>query len=513
MKNLKLGAKLGLGFGLVLVMTIVVGITGFLALGHVTAKSGFYQEVGQARIMFSSAKEHVDQFFLNNHHEGRQRQALAQEAAKEGLQKCYQVLSDLKAQQSTDPQIARHFEATLTPLSAYIDLFGKIAASEKRKHDSAQKIVSANKIMSSLIEKGLFKTEVLKVTMPVLIVEMEGFFERNSLAKWEGILKSKTHFKQALDEWSKFVNNSDQLKSVADKLNTNFDSIENNITLYHQEFLSQTKLKKQQQLSQEELSKGLLAVESATLDQMNQVKAMSNTFNFISILVAVLVGTASAFFVMRAILTPINRVTSSLKDIAEGEGDLTVRLDIRSKDEVGMLAHWFNLFIENMDKLVQEIATNATRLGTSSGDLLKISDHMTQGAGKMSKRSNNVAAATEEMSTNMNSVAAASEQAATNMNVVAGSADEMTSRINEIAQSTETAQEITKKAVASARDTTKQVNDLGHAAADISKVTETITEISEQTNLLALNANHQRLVSWERGSEGHTLNRVTNPFN
>src|ERR1019366_8397648 len=105
-----------------------------------------------------------------------------------------------------------------------------------------------------------------------------------------------------------------------------------------------------------------------------------------------------------------------------------------------------------------------------------------------SEKAQTVAAATEEMSANVTSVAAGMEQATTNLSNVAAATDEMTSTISEIAGNSEKARRITGDATRQATSITEQINQLGVAAREIGKVTETITEISAQTNLLALNA-------------------------
>lgn len=499
MKNLSFGIKMGLGFGLVLVLTIAVGTIGFWALGNVTTKSEFYQQVGKTRSMFSSAREQVDQFFLNSFKEGRQQQAEARQAAMDKLVNTRVLIEALKDQTADDAQIFQKCEYAITPLGTYIELFEKIIASEKKKIVSAEMIIAASKGMPALIEEGALRVEQLSAAFPLMMARMEVFFERNSTNRWEQVVQAKTRFKKELDKWGSYVGSSDELKLIHEKMAAKFLSIENSINSYHQQFMNQQKLKQQMLTAQENLSNGLHAIEATTFDQMNRVKLLSNRFNAIALVVAVVLGGISAFIAIRSVLVPIKRVAAGLKDIAEGEGDLTVRLNLDSKDEVGMLAHWFNMFIENMDHLVKDIAINADRLGSSSGNLINIADNMADGAGQMTEQSNNVAAATEEMSTNMNSVAAASEQAAVNMDSVSGAADEMNGRIEEIANMMQSAMTISKKAVSRAGVTTRQVDDLGKAASDISKVTEAITEISEQTNLLALNATIEAARAGEAG--------------
>ncbi len=190
----------------------------------------------------------------------------------------------------------------------------------------------------------------------------------------------------------------------------------------------------------------------------------------------------------KIVIVPIKKTAGMVKDIAQGEGDLTRRLEIQSKDEIGELGQWFNAFIDNIQTIVHDVVGNAKKLNASSSGLAGISDQMSRNAAQTSDKCGAVALSTEEMDTSTNTVAAAMEAASSNMNMVASAAEEMTATINEIAGNTEKARSITVNAVSQTDKASKQVGQLGQAAQEIGKVIETITEISEQVNLLALNA-------------------------
>jgi len=204
-------------------------------------------------------------------------------------------------------------------------------------------------------------------------------------------------------------------------------------------------------------------------------------------------------FLVRSIITPLKRMIGMLKDIAEGEGDLTARLKDTSGTETQELAEWFNTFVEQVHGIIREVVGNSNQLNQASQGLLGLATQLRRASGDMTSKSTTVAAATEQMSSNMNSVASAMEEFSTNISTVASASEEMTATISEISQNASKAKEITGHAVGKAGEASRRVNELGAAAQEIGKVTEAITAISSQTNLLALNATIEAARAGEAG--------------
>ncbi len=217
-----------------------------------------------------------------------------------------------------------------------------------------------------------------------------------------------------------------------------------------------------------------------------------------SVVIVVLVCTI--FLTLKAIvLKPLHRVTLGLKDIAQGEGDLTKRLESKSKDEVGELAKWFDQFIGKVHEIITGLAQGTDKLDHSSETLKRVSAHMTVNADHASEKTREVSERFVSVSKTMASVANEMEEASSNISTVAAATEEMTATITEISSSTGKANTATADAVEYVGMATQQVGELDLAAQQIGKVLETITDISDQVNLLSLNATIEAARAGEAG--------------
>ena len=206
-------------------------------------------------------------------------------------------------------------------------------------------------------------------------------------------------------------------------------------------------------------------------------------------LLAVALAVAFGVSITRSITSPMNATVKSLGEVAKGNlaSELAEGL-VDRKDEAGDLARATATLTKNLRTMIGEVGNGAQSLATAAGEMSTISAGLSKGGLEVAGLANTVAAAAEESSANTTSVAAAMEQTTTNLTSVASATEEMSATVGEIASNAEKARAISGEATSQAEAISAMMKDLGRAAQDIGKVTETITSISAQTNLLALNA-------------------------
>ncbi|MCG8634738.1 MAG: methyl-accepting chemotaxis protein [Desulfobacterales bacterium] len=245
----------------------------------------------------------------------------------------------------------------------------------------------------------------------------------------------------------------------------------------------------------------LLKAGLETVDKQSADIIVSGTRSrtLIGILLIVGVAVSMGFGLLLTILItgPVTKAVNFANQLAEG--DFSREIDIERHDEIGRLLSSMNVMSEKLRQVIGQVVESSQTLSDSSGRLTGISDTISANSDRTADKSITVATSAEELSANMTGVASAAEAAESNIRMIVAAVEEMSVTIGEISKNTATGSEITRNAVVQAGSVSEKVDALGHAAAAISKVTETIEDISDQTNLLALNATIEAARAGEAG--------------
>ncbi|MBI1249543.1 HAMP domain-containing protein [bacterium] len=199
------------------------------------------------------------------------------------------------------------------------------------------------------------------------------------------------------------------------------------------------------------------------------------------------------------VTSPIRQAVDLLRDIAQGDGDLTKTLEVNCQDELGELASYFNEFCAKVRSIVTKIAENAATLAESSNSLRHTATELASGAAGSTKLSEAVAAASEQMSLNITRMAGQTEEMTQRIRKVANAAAIISQSNSEVANNANEAAAVARNATQVAEEGNQRISHLDTLAESIGKVTFTIQEIAEQTNLLALNATIEAARAGEAG--------------
>jgi methyl-accepting chemotaxis protein len=197
---------------------------------------------------------------------------------------------------------------------------------------------------------------------------------------------------------------------------------------------------------------------------------------------------AGSFAFVRAISGSLGKLTNMLRDIAEGEGDVTKRLEIAggsANDEVGEVSRLFNLFMDKLQEILRGVVSHTNQLARASEQLLDASQEITTNSGETAVQANDVSRVTQQVSQNLQSLSTG--------------AGEMTSTIQSIAANANQAAKVASTAVSTAQAANATVAKLGQSGTEIGVVIKVITSIAQQTNLLALNATIEAARAGEAG--------------
>ncbi|MGR3219891.1 MAG: methyl-accepting chemotaxis protein [Candidatus Anammoxibacter sp.] len=210
----------------------------------------------------------------------------------------------------------------------------------------------------------------------------------------------------------------------------------------------------------------------------------ASTIGWIMIIV-VCVTTAGvvfmAIYTKSAITKPITNVVNMVKDIAEGEGDLTKRIVVNTKDEIGELAQRFNSFIEKLHVIISAVKSTTMKVASSSSEIAAAINEQASIATQQSSSVSEITSTMEELS-------ATSTQIAENANKVVGASDKALGDAKNGAISGENVMRGMKSIAEDNQNSVNEIVELSKKSKEITKVMEIINNVADQTKLIAFNA-------------------------
>jgi len=206
-------------------------------------------------------------------------------------------------------------------------------------------------------------------------------------------------------------------------------------------------------------------------------------------------------FLGQAIAMPIRRVAESLKEISEGEADLTLRLKSRdgSEDEADLLGRYFNAFVQNLQTIISSICEHQQGIERQSDSSAKVVESSRVSSTELSQLAGQSAGSIEKINQNIGSLASGSEEIGASLKGVAAAVSQISSTIREMAGQCSGGAEKAKGAEAKAQSSLEVMEKLNDESTKIGSVVDTIDDIAQKTDLLALNATIEAASAGEAG--------------
>jgi len=312
---------------------------------------------------------------------------------------------------------------------------------------------------------------------------------------------------EALGQVKALLSSSPELGRQADALLAQFSSIRSRDHDTYTTFLAATGGPSDEMMAQV----GALGKDNKALtDSMNQFdKAISANFQtqldtvdsysvrsrISGLVLSVLALGACAFtwwLVQLKIVLPLRSLALRMQDIAQGEGDLTRRVEVKGNDEIDEVGIWFNVFIGRMEDIVRRVVEHARTLGTAVTELAATARDTAIQAQQQQEQAARISATMSEMSSAIHEISQTTQRAAVDASNAEKSAHTGGQTINTTVQTI-------GDLLISNQETSSRIEELGRSSDAIGKIINVIDEIAGQTNLLALNASIEAARAGEHG--------------
>jgi methyl-accepting chemotaxis protein len=234
-------------------------------------------------------------------------------------------------------------------------------------------------------------------------------------------------------------------------------------------------------------------------------------------LLCVLIFAIAMYTIITIFLTPITRTTELMRDLSEGEGDLTKRLDVTTHDEMGELAVYANKFIAMVHEGMKIVVANIHDLSIKSSELSNTSNNLVADSIEMKTKSQLISMSAQEISSNANMIASSVEESSNSLNTVATATGDLSADIKNIANTTKNNDEVATETLNSVKLLNGFIVDIGnsanHLVTDIFSVATSIDEMNRTLYEISQNAQKAHDSHYQAQDELRDTNLVIDELN
>jgi len=438
LNDLKIGTKLIIGFSLVIVLTLAVAIAGWQGVRNLSVLSEKVEKINNIVILVFDGRRYEKDFMINKDEHSKERHKLKIDGIVE-IGKSY-----LASTKNQDEII--EMDSILDKIASYNESFLNYAQNievEKGKLSALDSLTQSIQIEIEKLDNNNSKYRLLSFYLVAVKNEQE--FIMNSDQK-------------VYEQWTKNINSAREYLAGNSALTHSFNSYEQLFNDYYNRVQERNELYAKLSQIAYSAKEYAIKVKASLIEKMNKGKYLVRfsilLFALGSIAISVFVG----LLITRSITIPIQKGVDFTRKISSG--NLTAKLHLNQKDEVGILTHSLNQMAENLCEIIKEVKLKANYISSASFQVSATSQQLSYGA-------------TEQ--------ASASEQ-------VASSMDGMMSKIMISSDNAIQTKQITTLTVNSIKKGSESATNTAKIVKVIAQKNDLIGEIAFQTNILALNA-------------------------
>uniref|UniRef100_UPI00258B82EC methyl-accepting chemotaxis protein n=1 Tax=Pseudomonas sp. TaxID=306 RepID=UPI00258B82EC len=479
--NISVNKKLGLGFGLVLVLTTLLALTGWNSMGGLIDRSNWMSDITQLNSALTKLRVARLQYMLAN---GDDTAAQLVQTTLDGFEAQQQkILGTFKS-----PENIKLLKEQNGQLDAYKVSLNKMRAAYRTSNaarqglnDTAASAFAALDKISQGVQADRRLDEVLAVDkakelLLVVRYEVRGYLADASAANEQAAFARLDAAQAGLPA----------LQAALASQPENLRQYETSVASYRQALTSFknanadiVQARKEMTDQGSEIVRLSDALYQIQLDRRDSESAQARTVQTIATLLALFFGIAAALIITRQITRPLQDTLIAVKRIADG--DLTETLRVTRKDELGVLQQGIQNMGTTLRELITSIRDGVTQIASAAEELSAVTEQTSAGVNNQKVETDQVATAMHEMTATVQEVARNAEQASMAATDADGQARDGDKVVNQAIDQIE-------RLASEVKRSTEAMGELQKESDKIGKVMDVIKAVAEQTNLLALNA-------------------------